>query len=156
MNVVLIPFFIVLMTYCSPYDDAQSALIALLQSTKNEVLIAVYTINSPEIVDTLVQLKKNKVDVRIITDSTQAAGKHEAEELAILEKAHIPVYIGKSVDHQIMHTKFCVVDDTYVAIGSYNWTDVAQKQDNTLTIEEDPMLAKQLHHFWNQIKEDLK
>jgi phosphatidylserine/phosphatidylglycerophosphate/cardiolipin synthase-like enzyme len=153
---LLIPLLMILTTYCTPYHNAEGALVQLLQSTKNECLVAVYTINSPILVNTLITLHHHGKHVEVITDSTQAAGSHEAMALQYLRGEGIPVYVGRSVDHQIMHTKFCVVDDESVALGSFNWTDVANKQDNTLTIEDNPQLAKQLHAYWDQIKKDLQ
>lgn len=147
---------IVEQTFCSPYDDIQSQLVALLQSAKTECLVAVYTLNSPVLVNTLIDLHKRGVDVEVITDSTQAAGKHEAEALGYLRGNGIPVFVGKSKFHQIMHVKMAIIDNTSVAYGSYNWTDVANRQDNTLTIENNPQLADQLHHYWVQIREDMK
>lgn len=151
-----IPLFIVLTLYCSPYDDIRTNLVTLLQSTKNECLVAVYTINSPLLVNTLIDLKKRGIDVEVITDSTQAAGAHEQQALSYLHKAGIPVFVGKSLDHQIMHVKMVIIDDKVSAYGSYNWTDVASRQDNTLTIDNDPKVADQLHHYWVQIKRDLR
>jgi phosphatidylserine/phosphatidylglycerophosphate/cardiolipin synthase-like enzyme len=156
MNFLFIPFFIATLTLCTPYDDARFALIQVLQSTKSECLVAVYTINSPVLVNTLIDLERRGVNVRLITDSTQASGRHETEALHYLQAAGVKVYVGKSVDHQIMHTKYCVIDDQTVAFGSFNWTDVANKQDNTLTIETDPKLADQLRNYWFQIWKDLK
>lgn len=156
MNILLTPLFIFCVTFCSPYDDCSSQLVQLLQTAKSEVLVAVYTINSPVLVNTLIDLHKHGVDVEIITDSTQAAGAHEKLALQYLRAEGIPVFVGKSKYHQIMHTKICIIDDTFVAYGSYNWTDVANRQDNTLTIENNPQLADQLHHYWNQIRMDMK
>lgn len=153
---VFIPLFIVLYTLCTPYDDARSALVNLLQHTRHQCLVAVYTINSPILVNTLIDLKKRGVDVEVITDSTQAAGSHEAEALHYLTGAGIPVFVGKSVERQIMHTKMAIIDDTVVAYGSFNWTDSAQRQDNTLTIDNDPAVALQFHSYWSRIKGDLR
>src|ERR1700722_12239172 len=100
---LLIPLFIILTTYCTPYDDGRSELVHLLQSTKKQCLVAAYTINSPLLVNTLIQLKTCGYDVQVITDSTQAKGKHEVSALNRLRRHSIPVYVGRSIDHQIMH-----------------------------------------------------
>lgn len=151
-----IPFFIVLITYCSPYNDIQTPLVELLQSTKKQCLVAAYTINSPVLVNTLIALHKRGVDVEVITDSTQAAGAHERQALDVMYETGIPIFVGKSACHQIMHVKMCIIDGDRVAYGSYNWTDVANKQDNTLTIDDDPRLVMRLTKFWQQIKQDLR
>lgn len=155
MNALLIPFFIFCITLCTPYDDGTGALVTFLQATKSECLVAVYTINSPILVNTLIALHQQGKHIELITDSMQAAGAHEKLALQYLQAEGIPVFIGKSKFHQIMHTKFCVRDSQSVAFGSFNWTDVANKQDNTLTIEDNPPLADQLHHYWVQIKQDI-
>lgn len=153
---ILLPLFLCIVTYCTPYDNAQSVLVNLLQSTKKQCLVAVYTINSPELVNTLISLHNKGVDVELITDSTQAAGAHERLALDAMSKAGIPICVGKSACHQIMHVKMCIIDNDRVAYGSYNWTDVANKQDNTLTIDDDPRLVGQLTKYWYQIREDIR
>ena len=55
-------------------------------------------------------MPKVVVDVQVLTDKTQAAGKKEQIALAILEEDRIPVYAGRSIDNALMHCKFCVIE----------------------------------------------
>jgi len=155
MNLLLAPLFIFCVTLCTPYDDAQTALLQLLDSSQHQCLVAVYTINNPVLINELVTLHARGVDTEVITDSTQAAGKHEAEAINYLRSNQIPVFIGKSKYHQIMHLKVCIIDQEKIATGSYNWTESANRQDNTLTIEDNSALAQQMTIYWNQVKTDM-
>lgn len=157
MNLLLIaPILIAAVTLCTPYDNAHKAVLDLLDTAHKQVLVAAYSITDPEICDKLIVLHQHGVDVEVITDKTQAAGEYEREAIDRLEQYGIPVFIGKSIYGSLIHVKFIEIDDVASCDGSYNLTKSANYQDNILHIDHDPQLALQLHHFWNQIKEDLR
>lgn len=156
MNWLLSSFFMVATTLCTPYDDVQTPILGLLQATKNECLVAGYTINNPVLVDCLIELKNRGVNVAVITDTTQASGKNEVKAIDKLRRHSILVFIGRSRDHQLMHAKFIVSDGVASEDGSYNYTVSANHQDNIIHLNHDPVLAEQLRKYWFQIKEDLQ
>ena len=96
------------------------------------------------------------VDVEILTDKTQAAGKREQAVLAVLQENHIAVFAGRSVDHALMHCKFCVIDDHLVEDGSWNYTTSANKEDNVLNFVDSKERAKEFLVYWLKIRGDMK
>ena len=64
-------------TYLTPYDDAESRFLQFLDQAKNRCYIASYSITNPNIIKKLVQLHDRGVDVQVLTDKTQSAGKKE-------------------------------------------------------------------------------
>lgn len=156
MNILPAIFFILCTTFCTPYDDAHTAVLDFLDTVHHQVLIAAYSITDPDIIDKLIVLHQNGVDVEIITDKVQAAGEYERDAIMRLEQYHIKVFVGKSLYNQLVHVKFMEADDQESIDGSYNFTRSANYQDNVLHVDHDPVLAKQLHVFWDKIKEDLR
>lgn len=156
MSNFLLPFFIVATMWCTPYDPVEMMVLNFLDEAKKECLVASYTINNPNVIDKLIELKNRGVDVQVITDTTQAAGVHEVEAINKLRRHSIPVFIGRSAKDQLMHAKFIVIDDSASEDGSYNFTLSANKQDNIIHINHNILEADKLRNYWFQIKEDLR
>ncbi len=143
-------------TYLTPYDDAEDRLLQFLDQAKSKCYIASYSITNPNIIKKLVELHDRGVDVQILTDKTQAAGKKEQIALAILAEDNIPVFAGRSVDNALMHCKFCVIDDHLVEDGSWNYTVSANKEDNILNFVDSKPRAKMFLSYWLKIQRDMK
>jgi len=143
-------------TYLTPYDDAESRLLQFLDQAKNKCYIASYSITNPHIIERLIQLHNRGVDVEVLTDKTQAAGKKEQIALAILDENRIPVFAGRSINHALMHCKFCVIDDHLVEDGSWNFTTSANKEDNILNFVDSKQRAKAFLSYWLKIQRDMK
>ena len=143
-------------TYLTPYDDVEGRFLQFLDQAKNRCYIASYSITNPEIINKLIQLHDRGIDVEVLTDKTQAAGKKEQIALAILAEDHIPVFAGRSVAHALMHCKFCVIDDHLVEDGSWNFTVSANKEDNILNFIDSKPRAARFLTYWLKIQRDMK
>jgi len=143
-------------TYMTPYDDVEDHLLQFLDQANNRCYIASYSITNPKVIDKLIQLHDRGVDVQVLTDKTQAAGKREQAALTVLEENHIPVYAGRSVDHALMHCKFCVIDDHLVEDGSWNFTTSASREDNILNFVDSKRRAEKFLVYWFKIRTDMR
>ena len=114
-------------TYFSPNRGGAKVLIGFIDRCNTTIDAAVYSITHDGISDALIRAKQRGVDVRIITDKTQAAGKWSDDEK--LEEASIPVKRGGYHWRGSMHNKFVIGDDTAVGTGSFNWTKNADKRN---------------------------
>lgn len=138
-------------TYFAPYDDCQSALQSLVNSAQKSIRIADYSFNTPELVDLLIQKHQSGMDVSLVLDKSQAGGKVELPEVDKLKTAGVPLVLGTSDKHKIMHLKVCIIDGETVAFGSYNFTTTAELEDNVLRIEHDPLLAQAFLSNWQAV-----
>src|SRR2546427_5553526 len=86
-----------------------------------------------------ISAKKRGADVGIGLDKKQAAGQHDLH--AKLQAVGILVEIKPVAT--LEHNKFCEIDGTIVIMGSWNWSNNAQKQDNSDVIITDCPKAAQ-------------
>jgi phosphatidylserine/phosphatidylglycerophosphate/cardiolipin synthase-like enzyme len=133
----------------------EKALIEVIDSSKQSLDIAVYSITHPDIVKAIKDAKKRGVVVRIISDKIQSAGKTQAEALKLLGSAGIPMKINKH--NGLMHLKVTIADQKVVTTGSYNYSQAAStSNDEVLVVIHDEVSAKtfteQFERMWNDTK----
>lgn len=125
-----------LVTLYSPDDDIHGALVALVRSVSNSLVLAMYGFDDDELnAEILKALADDAVYVSLSLDSTQAAGKHESALLDLGLRESNSVAFGQSEAHAIMHLKMFVIDGLDVGTGSVNFSDNGERrQDNQLTV----------------------
>jgi phosphatidylserine/phosphatidylglycerophosphate/cardiolipin synthase-like enzyme len=138
-------------TYFSPDDDTEKVMLDFAASARNSILIADYSFTSAPLTDILIKEHAAGVDVRLVLDKTEAAGKAEKVQLAKLTAAGVPFEVGTSQHHRAMHLKVMIVDRKSVMSGSYNFTATAKEQNNTFDITTDPERAAKFVGIWKEI-----
>ncbi len=133
----------------TPNVDQQ--LINVINSSKNTLDIAIYSLTKKSIVDAIINAKNRGIGVEIITDKIESKSKIEKAELALLQVDNIPIKINSHSG--LMHLKMTVTDDT-VTTGSYNYTEAATTEnDEVLVIIKDSSMAKswkaEFESMWN-------
>ncbi len=132
----------------APDDDCKSMLLNLAQSAKSKIRIADYSFNMSELVDILIEKHKSGLDVSLILDKSQSAGRTENTQIVRLKEAGVPYIVGTSDKHRIMHLKVIIVDDIYLGSGSYNFTEVAGLESNNFQIVEDSDIVGKYISDW--------
>lgn len=132
------------------YPDKE--LIDVINSSKNNLDIAIYSITKKEIVNAIIKAKNRGVNVRIITDKQESSNKAQNKELALLKKADIPIKINSHSG--LMHLKVTIADKKVVTTGSYNYTEGATNlNDEVLVVIQDSSSAldfdKEFERMWN-------
>jgi phosphatidylserine/phosphatidylglycerophosphate/cardiolipin synthase-like enzyme len=123
-------------------------IINLIDSAQKSVLVSVYDINSPAIVNELVRKKLNGVDVKVVMDDREA--QYEFSTVAPLKKNGILKTDTSSSNY--MHNKFMVVDSEEVLTGSTNWTynGFFENNNNSILVDS-PELAKDYTVIFNRM-----
>lgn len=98
-----------------------------LKTATTSVHCSLYGITNKKLVDELIELKKKGLEVIICTDKKQSAGLHDLH--GYLKKKGVKVVIKKT--NTLEHNKFCIIDNSLVIMDSWNWSNNAQKQDNS-------------------------
>ncbi len=136
----------VLSVYFSPADDTiHKAIIPLIHSAKKYIYIPAFLITERDMTNALIAAKHRGVDVKVIVDAVNAKGK--ASKHKILRNNGILVktenYAGK------LHSKSIIIDDTYVVIGSMNFSYSGNfKNDENVIILKNPAAAKFYREFF--------
>ena len=148
-------------TVFTPYEDGIGAYLKFLDRAEKSVHIAVYTFTDPRIYDKLLELHGRGVkDIHVLLDLSQTrgwSGDDIEKGVGRLKAAGIEVVIGTSeVSHQIMHSKFTVVDGVWVEDGSWNYTKLANKQANYLNFAYDTKRAQMFLANWQRMHTFMK
>src|SRR5712691_5634263 len=109
----------------SPYDKVDDAIHAHLKQASQSVHCSLYGITNLRLANDLIDAKERGADVGVGLDKIQASGKHDLHDK--LQAAGILVEVKPVAT--LEHNKFCVIDGTMVIMGSWNWSNSAQKQD---------------------------
>lgn len=117
----------------SPYDKVDDAVHTKLTQASQSVHCSLYGITNLRLASDLIDAKKRGADVGVGLDKIQASGKHDLHDN--LQAAGILVEVKPVAT--LEHNKFCVIDGTMVIMGSWNWSNSAQKQDNSDVIITD-------------------
>ncbi|MFH1467160.1 MAG: phospholipase D-like domain-containing protein [Pseudomonadota bacterium] len=130
------PFF-------APYDDVEGEVLKLLDSARDEVIIAHYNIRREAILEKLVELHERGVKVRVAVDLTNAGHEWNVGD-DFLEQHGVELIRTKPKGSQsLMHLKVCVIDQQTVMTGSYNWNATAAlANDENMLVVRDEALAK--------------
>jgi phosphatidylserine/phosphatidylglycerophosphate/cardiolipin synthase-like enzyme len=133
----------------------EKELIDVINSSKESLDIAIYSLTHPDIVKAIKDAKKRGVVVRIISDKIQSEGKAQLEALKILGSADIPMKINKHSG--LMHMKVTIADKKVVTTGSYNYSKAASTtNDEVLVVIHNEDAAKafseQFERMWNDTK----
>jgi phosphatidylserine/phosphatidylglycerophosphate/cardiolipin synthase-like enzyme len=136
-------------------QDAQKALLHIMDSSAQTLDVAVYSITDGTIASAMVRAKLRGVTVRLLTDSTQSAGKSQKTLLAKIKSAGIPI---KTNSHSgLMHLKMTVADKKIATTGSFNYTKSAQKSnDEVFVVLNNAQIAtgfdSEFETMWNDTK----
>ncbi len=128
-----------------PSMEALERLIKLLQTAKNQIYVAMFTLTHPRLTQALIDAHERKVDVRIAVDHYTAEGA-SLSTLNALRQAGIPIHLSSG--QQLFHHKWALIDQSTLVLGSANWTKAAFTHNQDCFIILPDLASKQK----NQIK----
>lgn len=111
--------------YFTPSCDCENRIVSLIQEAQKQIDVAVYAINNDAIVEALKSAHNRGVQIRILTDRTQAGQKNS--KVKELEQTGIPLIRHKK--YRVQHDKFAIFDKQRAVTGSYNWTNSASRKN---------------------------
>ena len=110
-------------------------LVNLIKSANESIDCAFYDLSSPLVVKTL---EDQKTRVRLVLDKRSK----NFEGLRIVKNDYT---------HQLMHDKFCIIDNKIVLTGSFNPTEREEKEDNDVIVIHSKYLAKNYEDEFNEL-----
>ena len=117
------------------FNRIKETIIQGIRSAKYIIWGAVAWITDNDIFNELKKKKDQGINVRIITSKEESNKYLLKELLSELDTVAVPKW--GYYNRNRMHDKFCIIDFDYVMHGSYNWSNNAQKNDETLSTATD-------------------
>lgn len=121
------------------FEDIQRHIKKELSHARHSILIAVAWFTDPELFEILCDKAQYNISISLIVLNDRINKGANGLDFRRLRKAGGEVYLigsGNERD-EIMHNKFCVIDNETVITGSYNWTLKAQRNDENITVTKD-------------------
>jgi len=124
-------------------DDCEDLLVREIQKADREILVAVYIISRPRVVDALVHAAGRGVKIHLKYDAGESSFKRMRSALRRLRSKGVMCSGIRVHGRALMHHKFVVIDGLRVLTGSFNFTyTAARKNYENLVLIESPMLAR--------------
>jgi phosphatidylserine/phosphatidylglycerophosphate/cardiolipin synthase-like enzyme len=133
----------------SPSVQAEQTIIGFIQDAQTSVHVAAYAFTSRPIAQALLDARARGVDVRVMVDKGQAAGRYSAATFL----ANQAVAIRVDGEYKLQHQKVVIVDGVSVETGSYNFTASARDRnsENVIIIRNAPELAARYEVNWEKM-----
>lgn len=116
--------------FFSPNDNLEKIWIDTIKSATNRIYISCFGLSNGKIADAIIEKHKDGIKVIVCVDKLQSK----------VRKSHIRNFQERNIESVIKktstleHNKLIVVDGKHAIIGSYNLSDSAQSQDNSLVL----------------------
>ena len=136
----------------SPGDSCRHRIVSLLDGSRRNADICVFTITDNLITDALLRAHERLVRLRIISDNDKALNR--GSDIDELVRAGLEVRLDLSEHH--MHHKYALFDGALLVTGSYNWTrSAAAHNEENIVVSDDPRLLTSFNVAFEQLWRDL-
>ncbi|MBL4576545.1 MAG: hypothetical protein JKY51_10710 [Opitutaceae bacterium] len=133
------------------FEDIQTQIIEQIRNAKFSIWIAVAWFTDKVLMTELYNKQKEGVNIRLIVIDDEINEKYGFKYENIFETKRVKPN-GKYKN--IMHHKFCVIDVKTVIHGSYNWTNKARWNKETISIDNGREIAEKFaSEFIEMIKQ---
>jgi len=137
--------------FFSPNDNNNiDDIIKKLESAKDSIDIAMYTLTNAQLIKTILKCFDNKVRVRILLDYNMT----QKYSSFLIELIINGIYI-KTNDNpeESMHHKFVIIDNKFVLNGSLNWSEkgVIKNYENIIILDDEKIVQQfttQFDELW--------
>jgi phosphatidylserine/phosphatidylglycerophosphate/cardiolipin synthase-like enzyme len=140
-------------SYFAPEDNVQSAIVARLKSATQTIDFMAFSFTDDTMGATIIDRAKAGVKVRGVFENT--GSDTEYSEYGGMKKAGLDVW--QDGNPYLMHHKVFIVDGKTVVLGSFNFSENAETQnDENLLIVDDPSLAQQFTAEFGRVYDQAK
>lgn len=114
---------------CEAYfSGIQDIIIDYLQNAKKSIRIAMAWFTNPLLFNALLRVCKKGISVKILINNDLINNRVNGLPFNKLIAKGADLYIAEPPT--LIHNKFCIIDDNIVIDGSYNWTILAEKNND--------------------------
>ena len=133
------------------FENIQNEIIKHISQAKQSLKIAMAWFTNPIIFNALLRACKRDIEVHLLINNDSINNRVNGLPFnkLIQEGSNFSLYIAESPD--LIHNKFCIIDDRIVIDGSYNWTVLAEtnNDENIVIIENSNVISSFIEAFKN-------
>jgi hypothetical protein len=116
------------------FEDIQEVILKELRSASQSIYVAVAWFTDPDLFDALCARGKAGVSTHLMI-ADDSINRSSPVDHDLIRNAGGALYrLPASADAPLMHNKFCVIDESTVITGSYNWSRKAQTNYENITV----------------------
>lgn len=134
------------------FEEIQSQIIEQIREAKFIIWIAVAWFTDKKLFNEVLRKKNEGLNIQVIVIDDQINANADFDLESCFETYKVP---KKGYFENIMHNKFCVIDLKTVIHGSYNWTNKAKYNMETISIETSRELAEMFARQFIQLKNEV-
>ena len=137
------------------FKEIKAQIIENIQSAKLSIWIAMAWFTDKDIANVLLKKHWDGLNIQVIVNDDETSKKYGLN----FSLKGIEFYMcnpSSNFGKKIMHNKFCVIDFKKVIHGSYNWTNNAQYNNESITIVDSRELAEEFAEHFIKLKFDIK
>lgn len=124
-----------------------------LQESQTSIRLAVAWFTDQKLFNIICEKAKNGIEVELIIANHEINQESNIDFSKLKQSGGSLYWIGKGYKYEaLMHNKFCIIDNRVLITGSYNWTQKAKSNHESITvIEEDDNLILDFNQEFDKI-----
>ncbi len=132
--------------YFSPDDGVADRLVALIRGAETSVYFLAFSFTSDDIAQALVDQARQGIAVAGVFEADQV-GSNRGTEYPRLRSEGLDVHLDGNP--RFMHHKVFIIDESIVALGSYNFSASAERRndENILIIQDSELAERYVQEF---------
>lgn len=138
------------------FKNIHIEIINLIETAQTDIKICVAWFTDFDIYSKIVAKQKQGVNIDVVIANHIFNKKSRVDFKEFLKHKGRVSYIGNINDgsqDKFMHNKFCIIDNSTIVTGSYNWSFKARSNDeNVLIIKNEQELVNQFIDKFNDLK----
>lgn len=132
------------------FDNIENHILACLDKAKHSIFVAAAWFTNYKLMQKLLYKQKQGLMVEIMTSDKSDLSK--LRNFLIEFTNYGGAIYQTPAGGNLMHHKFCVIDNLLLINGSFNWTEQAKRNDENITIWENEAMASQFLEQFIQLK----
>lgn len=121
------------------FEDIEDQILDELRDAKYLIWVAMAWFTNPKLFSALQDKKKQGLNIQLVLDDNS---KNRNSSLAYEQYFETHWVRIESLYPNIMHDKFCIIDLHKVVHGSFNWTNAANYNKETISVDDNTATAR--------------
>ncbi|POY40619.1 hypothetical protein C3L50_03745 [Flavobacterium alvei] len=120
-----------------------------LKKSRTSVYLAVAWLTDDELFSDLIQLSNKGIGIKIILNDDEINRKSGLNFSQLYQNGGLIYFVDSLIN--LMHNKFCIIDEKVTINGSFNWTRKASNNLENITVIRDEIISKQFLVQFNEL-----